>query len=116
VLERFEIAVRGVAAGQGLPYSPQVFEQLYPFLPNFLEQRANELVMLDYARQRGITVAPEAIDEIVADVRRTTGDDDDVRPAAQRGRLPRRGAAARADRESELVQRAFEAIRERGRR
>jgi len=78
VLERFEIAVRGVAANQGLPYTREVFEQLYPFLPNFLEQRVSELVLIDYARTRGLSVPEGRIDEIVADVRATTGNDDDV--------------------------------------
>ena len=111
VLERFEIAVRGVAAGQGLPFSPQLMEQLYPVLENFLEQRANELVMIDYARQRGIVVAPETVDEIMADVRRTTGDDDEVfalllNEAGFRDEAQLRELIV----ETELVQLAYEAI------
>lgn len=111
VIERFEIAVRGVAANQGLPYSPEVMEQLYPFLPNFLEQRAAELVLMDYARQRGISVPEGAVDAIVEDVRRTSGDDDEVfalllTEVGFRDEAQLRELIA----ETELVQLAYEAI------
>lgn len=113
VLERFEIAVRGVAANQGLPYTPEVFAQLYPFLPNFLDQRVGELVLLDYARTRGLTLPEGRVDEIVDQVRANTGGDDEVfglllaeagfRDEAQLRTLIEEG---------ELVQLAFEAIRD----
>ena len=112
VLERFEIAVRGVAANQGLPYTAEVFEQLYPFLPNFLEQRVSELVMIDYARTRGLSLPEGRVDDIVADVRATTGNDD----AAFAQLLTEAGFRDEDQlrtliEESELVQLAFEAIR-----
>jgi len=112
VVERFEIAVRGVAANQGLPYTPEVFAQLYPFLPNFLEQRASELVLIDYARTRGFEVPEGRVDEIVADVRATTGDDDDVfaQLLAEAGFRDEDQLRSLIE-ESELVQVAFEAIR-----
>jgi peptidyl-prolyl cis-trans isomerase C len=111
VVERFEIAVRGVAANQGLPYTPEVFAQLYPFLPNFLEQRASELVLIDYARTRGLEVPEGRIDEIVADVRATTGNDDDAfaRLLTEAG-FRDEDQLRRLIEESELVQVAFEAI------
>ncbi len=113
VLERFEIAVRGVAASQGLPFDDEVFAQLYPFLPNFLEQRITELVLLDYARTRGLSLAEGQVDAIVADVRATSGDDDAVFEAllAEAGF---RDEAQLRDliEESELVQLAFDAIYE----
>ncbi len=111
VLERFEIAVRGVAANQGLPYTREVFEQLYPFLPNFLEQRVSELVLIDYARTRGLSVPEGRIDEIVADVRATTGNDDDVfaQLLAEAGFRDEDQLRTLIS-ESELVQLAYEAI------
>ncbi len=113
VLDRFEIAVRGVAASQGLPFTPEVFEQLYAFLPSFLEQRITELVLIDYARTRGLTVAEATIDEIVANVRATTGED----PEAFEALLLEAGFRDEAQlreliEESELVQLAFDAIGE----
>ena len=113
VLERFEIAVRGVAANQGLPFTPEVFAQLYPFLPNFLEQRVGELVLLDYARTRGLSVPEGRVDEIVADVRASTGGDDEVF-ALLLGEAGFRDEAQLRTliEEGELVQLAFEAIRD----
>jgi peptidyl-prolyl cis-trans isomerase C len=113
VIDRFEIAVRGVAASQGLPYTQEVFEQLYPFLPNFLEQRATELVLLDYARTRGLALDEGRVDEIVAGVRaRANGDDavfqDLLTAAGFRDEEQLRELIA----ESELVQLAFDTIRD----
>ena len=114
VLERFEIAVRGVAANQGLPYSPEVLAQLYPFLPSFLEQRVTELVLLDYARTRDLTLPEGRVDDIVAGVRANVGDDDEVfelllGEAGFRDEAHLRELIS----ESELVQLAFDTIRDR---
>ena len=113
VLERFEIAVRGVAANQGMPYSPEVLAQLYEFLPSFLEQRVTELVLLDYARTRGLSLPEGRVDEIVAGVRANVGDDDEVfelllAEAGFRDEAHLRELIS----ESEMVQFAFDAIRD----
>lgn len=73
--ERFEIAIRGVAAQQGMPMSEQVRAQLEPLAPRFLEQRARELAWLNEAEARGLAPSGAAIDEAVADAR---GDADDA--------------------------------------
>ncbi len=112
VIDRFEIAVRGVAASQGLPFTPEVFEQLYPFLPNFLEQRATELVLLDYARTRDLAVDESRIDEIVADVRATAeADQRDFETLLVEAGFRDEAQLRELVTESELVQLAFEAIR-----
>ena len=113
VLERFEIAVRGVAANQGLPYTPEVMAQLYPFLPSFLEQRVTELVLLDYARTRDLALPEGRVDEVVAGVRANVGDDAEVfelllAEAGFRDEAHLRELIS----ESELVQFAFDAIRD----
>jgi len=56
VITRFDIAVRGLIASQGGVYLPEMVEQLYPFMPQFLEQRASEIVLIDAARARGLAV------------------------------------------------------------
>ena len=113
VLERFEIAVRGVAANQGMAYSPELFAQLYEFLPSFLEQRVSELVLLDYARTRGLSLPEGRVDEVVAGVRANTGDDEAVFVALLEEAGFRDEAHLRElIEESELVQAAFEAIRD----
>ncbi len=60
VITRFDIAVRGLIASQGGVYAPEMVEQLYPFMPQFLEQRASEIVLIDAARARGLA-ADEAV-------------------------------------------------------
>lgn len=69
VLQRFDIAVRGLIASQGGAYSVETLEQLYPFLPQFLEQRAGELVLVDAARARGLAVDDEVVDGFLAQTR-----------------------------------------------
>ena len=111
VLERFEIAVRGAAAGQGMPFAPEVMEQVYPFLANFLEQRAVELVLIDYARQRGISVPAETVDAVIADVQRTTSDEPEIFAALLQEAGFRDEAQLRElIVETELVQAAYDAI------
>lgn len=73
--ERFEIAIRGVAARQGMPMSEAVRAQLEPLAPRFLEQRARELAWLNEAEARGLVPSDAAIDEAVAEAR---GDADDA--------------------------------------
>jgi peptidyl-prolyl cis-trans isomerase C len=69
VLERFDIAVRGLAGSQGVPYGPELVAQVYPFLPQFLDQRASELVLLEQARARGLAVDESVVDGVVAQAR-----------------------------------------------
>lgn len=73
--ERFEIAIRGVAARQGMPMSEEVRAQLEPLAPRFLEQRARELAWLNEAAARGLAPTDAAIDEAVAEAR---GEADDA--------------------------------------
>lgn len=69
VLERFDIAVRGVISGQGGSYSVETMAQLYPFLPQYLEQRAGEIVLLDAARARGLAVDEAIVEAFLAQAR-----------------------------------------------
>lgn len=73
--DRFEIAIRGVAARQGMPLSDEVRAQLEPLAPRFLEQRARELAWLNEAEARGLEPTDAAVDEAVAEAR---GDADDA--------------------------------------
>lgn len=72
--ERFEIALRGVAAQQGMPLDDEVRAQLEPLAPRFLDQRAQELAWLQAAEDRDLVPSDAAVDEAVAEIR---GDADD---------------------------------------
>src|SRR5690606_10754551 len=50
---RFDVAARSVAAQQGMPYDEAFAEQIRSFLPVYLGQRAQEVVLLIEARRRG---------------------------------------------------------------
>ena len=67
--ERFEIALRSLASNQGIPMTDDLRAQLSSFLPQFLDQRATESVLLQEAADRGIAAAPEGIDAVVERIR-----------------------------------------------
>ncbi len=69
VFERFDVAVRGMASAQGVPFDAALLEQVYPFLPDFLQQRANEVVLLEQARYRGLAVDDAVVAAIVDQAR-----------------------------------------------
>lgn len=71
---RFEIAVRGVAARQGMPMNEQTRAQLEALAPQFLQQRVRELVLLQEAEARDISLSEEEVDELVAEVRGDSAD------------------------------------------
>jgi parvulin-like peptidyl-prolyl isomerase len=68
---RFEIAIRGLAASEGLELTEEIRAQLETFRPSYLEQRATEVALIQEAERRGLEVSEEAVDERVAQVRGT---------------------------------------------
>ena len=48
--QRFEIAIRGIAANQGLQLNDAIRAQLEEFKPAFLEQRVTEVVLVQGCR------------------------------------------------------------------
>jgi len=76
VLLRFDIAVRGMAASQGFPVDDALLEQVYPFLANFMQQRATEIVLLDQARMRGLVVDEAVVEAVIAQARAQFPDDE----------------------------------------
>lgn len=124
--DRFEIAIRGVAAQQGMPMSDEVRAQLEPLAPRFLEQRAGEIALLSEADARGLEVASAELDQLVAEVRGESdeaefaqvlessgiGDLDTLRALLEEGArldLLRSDVAGEVDVEEEQLREAFEA-------
>lgn len=64
--DRFEIAIRGLVASMGIPMTPDMRAQLEDLKPEYLEQLKSDMVLLNEADRRGITVSQEEVDEIVA--------------------------------------------------
>ena len=67
--ERFSVALRNIAAQQGLPLNEQVLAQLGSLRPQFLDQLATEQVLLQQAEERGIQVSDEEVEQQIAQVR-----------------------------------------------
>jgi hypothetical protein len=72
--DRFEIAIRGAAAQQGMPLTDATRPQFEALAPRFLEQRGRQLALLELADERGIEVGPAEVDALVAEVRGDAGD------------------------------------------
>ncbi|MDZ7706106.1 MAG: peptidylprolyl isomerase [Trueperaceae bacterium] len=84
--ERFEIAARNIAAQQGLPFNEQVVAQLQALRPQYLEQLATELVLLDEAEARGIEPDTEFVEARIAELRESLGSEEEFQAAlAQAG-------------------------------
>jgi len=63
---RFEIAIRSLAAQQGMPMSDALRQQLAAYQPQYLQQRATEMVLLARARKEGLTVDQKQVDSVVS--------------------------------------------------
>lgn len=63
--DRFEIAIRGLVASMGMPMTDDMRAQLEELKPEYLEQLASDLVLLNEAERRGITVSDEEVAELV---------------------------------------------------
>lgn len=71
---RFEIAVRILAARQGIQYGTQSQEQTDMLRKQYLHQRGSELVMLTEAERLGVTVTEQQVAAAMADFYHTAGD------------------------------------------
>jgi len=71
--DRFEIAIRGAAAQQGLPLTDETRPRFEALAPQFLEQRGQQLALLELADARGIDPSEAEVDALVAEVRADAG-------------------------------------------
>lgn len=62
---RFEIAIRSLAAQQGMPMNDALRQQLAVYQPQFLQQRATEMVLLAKAKKDGLTVDQKHVDSVL---------------------------------------------------
>ena len=67
--DRYEIALHGVAAQQGLPVDDALRQQLEPFKARFLEQRAVELVLFREAQAQGFSASEEEVNAEIEEIR-----------------------------------------------
>lgn len=74
---RFDVAIRSYLSGQGVPYSPEVAAELHGLMPNYLEQRASEVVLLREAARRQLVADQETIDSTLERIKGTVAEGDD---------------------------------------
>lgn len=58
----FSIAARSMAAHQGIPLNEETLAEFESFRPAYLEQLATQVVLLDAAERRGVSVSEEEVE------------------------------------------------------
>ena len=107
---RFEIAIRGLAASQGLQLTEEVRSQLDRFKPSYLEQRATEVALLREAEKRGITVTEEEVDQRLEEVRSNLAEGQDFAGLLEQAGFRDEEHLRQLVRETELIQQTVDAI------
>lgn len=109
---RFGLAARSIAAQQGLPYNEQTQALFESVRPNFLDQLATQLVILNQAEALGVSVPGEDIDAEVATIRERYPDDEAFSEFLSTTGFEDEAGLREAIRESFLLQRTVEALGE----
>jgi len=107
---RFDVAVRGYLAGQGIPYSTEMADQLRGLLPSYLEQRKGEVVLLREAQRRELLADQATIDSTLERIRGTLADDEDYGEALASAGFANEQQLVTLIRESDLITQVFDAI------
>ena len=110
--ERFLLAVRNIAAQQGIPFSNELLGQLQDFRPNFLDQLAVEMVLLEEADMRGVSISSEEIDEQIDTVKANLGSDEAFAQVLAQAGFENETQLRRLIRENTLIERVVEQVRD----
>jgi len=65
---RFDIAIRSLAAQKRVPMTAQLRQQLAVYQPQYLQQRATEIVLLAKAKSDGLTIDQKHVDSVLSQV------------------------------------------------
>lgn len=107
---RFDVAMRSFAAGQGVPYTDEIAAQLRGLLPNYLEQRGTELVLLREADIRGFTPDEESVQQTLAGLKASVPEGEYESALAEAG-FPAETNLVQIIREADLITQVLEALR-----
>ena len=108
--QRFDIAIRSLAAQQGIPLTDQTRAMFDEFRADYLEQRALELVLLDEAQARGIEVTDEDLDAQLEQIRAGFESQEEFETLLREAGFTGEAHLRDVIRETETVQRTVEAI------
>ena len=110
--QRFEIALRNVAAQQGVGLDATTRAQFEGFKPVFLDQRATELALLGEAQARGVTVPDEDVDARVAEARQNFDSDEAFNEALQSAGFADEAQLRQIILETDTIQAVVDALRQ----
>ena len=109
---RFDVALRNVAAQQGVPLDDATRAQFESFRPVYLDQRATEIALLAEAEARGLTLSDEDVDARVAEARANFESDEAFGAALEEAGFADEAGLREVIRETETVQQVVDALRE----
>ncbi len=107
---RFDIALRGYLNNMGMPYSDEMAGQLRSLFPQYLEQRANELVLLNEADRRGITADRVRVGSYLDEVRASVPEGSDYRTLLANAGFSSQAQLARLIMEADRMEQLFDAL------
>ena len=107
---RFDVAVRGYLAGQGVPYSPEMAAQLRSLMPSYLAQRTSEVVLLREAERRQLLADQDAIDATLERIKGTLAEGEDYDEALAAAGFASEQHLVTLIRESDLITQVVDAI------
>ena len=111
IVWRFDVAMRSFAAGQGIPYTDDLAVRLRGLLPQYIQQRGTELVLLREAERRGLAPDEEAVQETLDRLRSSVAEEDYAAALADAG-FPSEEDLVTLIREADLIGQVVQAIRD----
>jgi len=110
--EHFDVAVRMLTKQRGVPYDSLGQEQINTLRRQYLGQLANDVVMLQEAVKRGITVSDAELDAQVAEFRKEMGGEQDFQASLEMSGLKSESQLRELVRERQLIRLVTEQIRD----
>lgn len=110
--DRFEIAVRGLVASQGIPMTPEIRAQLEGLKVDYLEQRVTEIALLQEAEERGIAVTDEEVEDRIAQLRASLAEGEELGGVLEQAGFRDEQQLRELLTETELIQRTVTQIGE----
>lgn len=107
---RFNITLRGLAAQQGMVVDEAMMAQFAALKPQFLEQRATELVLLTEAEARGLSVPEEEVETQVSNFRDSFESEEEFQQILEQAGFGDEETLREVIRESLLVRQVVEDI------
>ncbi len=108
--DRFEVAIRSVVASQGAQMTDEIRAQLTGLAPAYLDQRAQEIVLLAEAEERGVVVDDETVDARVAEIRAGLEDDAAFEQLLEESGIGDEATLRQLVAENESIGRLYEAV------